>query len=182
MKITNALILSICISLLAAIAGCPQQKSGPYRISGDVSKVEFEDLNPYKVSPSLVIEPDKSDKYPWSGGKGLILSSPKNNEYVMYQIFVDDDTPRNIKFYGFKNSDYGRYRIAINDRPTGKLIEFNGYKGSVVDGFDFGTFAPKNGVIKVIFALVGSKIKYKGANFGAAFDYMVLTKVPSEQQ
>lgn len=176
MKISSPIFTVAAICFCFVLTGCPQQISGPYKISGDTCKVEFEDLTPYDKTDQLTIILDKSKEFPWSGGEGLVFSSTKNIEYVMYEIEVDDETPRNVKVFGFKNKDFGRYRMAINDRPTGKLIDFYGRKGQKVENFDLGTFPPKNGKIKITYALVGHNRKAQGQKFGAAFDYMIITK------
>jgi hypothetical protein len=176
MKTSSSIAILLAVSFCVLLTGCQQTTSGEYKISGEISKVEFEDLKILDSTPGLEIVTDKNKIYPWSDGKGILLSAPKEYEYVMYQVAVDDDTPRNVKIYGFKNPEYGRYRMAINDHATGKLIDFYGRRGERIEGFDLGTFRVIDGKIKVTFALVGTSAKSIGKRYGAAIDYMVITK------
>lgn len=181
MKISITAATLISITLCFVIAGCPQAKSGT-KISDTQLKVEFENLTPIKLTDQLSIELDKTGFYPWSAGKGLLLSSPNIHEYVRYEINVGDDKPRNILFYGFRNKEYARFRMAVNDRPTGRVIDFYGSRGRAVDAFDIGTFTPKDGKLVITFVCVGKSHKAYGDDFGAAFDYLLLTTVPDNEQ
>ena len=176
MKITSKLATLAAISFCILLAGCPQQSSGPYKITNTQTKIEFEDITPSSQSSKLNIELDETTSYPWSEGKGLLFSSPKAVEYVIYQLAIDDDASYSIKFYGFKNRQYGRYRIAVNDKPTGKLIDFFGHRGQKIDGYDIGTYKAEKGIIKIAFALAGAHPRAQEPKYGAAFDYMTVTR------
>ena len=167
------IILAVCASV--SILGCPQQKVAQ-SVNPD-GKVEFENLTPTVQTKAITSAVDDTESNAWSGGKGIILSSTKNNEYIAYEIPVDDGIARNVVFQGLKSPEFGRYRIAINERPTGKTIEFYGSKGIKTGHIDLGTFEPKNDKIRIVFALVGSNPKSRGQRFGAGLDYMLITKV-----
>jgi hypothetical protein len=169
----NVLLTAITICICIAMIGCPQEKKGNANLT---DKIEFDKLTPIDKSTKLEISVDKTASMNWSGAKGVIVSASKNHQYLIYEIPAEDDQARTFTFYGVRRKEFGRYRSSINNRATGRTIEFYGIKGSTTGPMELGTHKPKDGKFAISFVVVGSNTKSRGDKFGAGFDYLVLSK------
>ena len=175
----TALLTSLMVCICIAAAGCPQQKDTAATI-GKNGKVVFNKILPIEKSAYITATIDKSKSYKWSTGKGTILSTEKTNQYVRYEVLVGDDEPRTITFYGVQDSHFCRYRSAVNEKATGKMVEFYGRKGARTTPVVLGTFKPKDGKLSIVFVCVGANPKSTGEKYGAGLDYILITKPQAE--
>lgn len=171
----TALLTSLLVCICIAAAGCPQQKSGAAAIDKD-GKVRFDKILPVEQSVDITVTLDKSKLYNWSNGKGTILSAERKHQHVRYEVFVGDDEPRTVTFYGVRDMHFGRYRSAINEKPTGRTVDFYGPKGTKTTPVVLGTFKPEDGKLSIIFICIGTNRKATGEKYGAGFDYMLIAK------
>jgi hypothetical protein len=176
----NVLLTAMTICICIAMTGCTQEKNGKEKLIDKSRKIEFDKLTPVDKSAKLEISVDKTASMNWSGGKGVITLPTKSHQFLIYEIPAVDDEPRTFTFHGIRSEEFGRYRSAINKRPTGRTVEFYGTKGSSTGPIELGTHKPKDGKFTVSFVVVGSNSLSIGNRYGAGFDYIVLSKPQAE--
>lgn len=175
----SILLMSLLICICITSAGCLKENETE-GVIGKNGKVFFDKLTPVEKSAHMTWTFDKSKLYNWSTGKGTILSTTKTHEYVRYEVLVGDDEPRTIAFYGVQDGHFGRYRSAVNDKATGRMVEFYGKKGARTKPVVLGTFKPKDGKLSIVLVCVGANQKSTGERYGAGLDYMLITKPQAE--
>ncbi len=138
-----------------------------YKIEKD--SLEFEDLKPVDVSPSIHTERQRMLDFAdgkWGKAYQFLGKDCKLGDHVTFEFENLENRPYALTVYATKASDYGILSFTVNGKDTG--VTFDGYSVNVVNSgpIALGSFTPVNGKITLKISIAGSNEKAVDGRYG----------------
>ncbi len=146
---------------------------GMNRIEG---ALEFEELEPSRLSPGLAVHPQRPAEcfHPakWSNSKHLFIEAKKPGDFLEF-TFSEQFHPATLKVYVTKSYDFGVMRILVNGKTAVDRLDLFSEKPGV-EAVSLGRWKPVEGKFIIRFELVGPNPRSRGKRTWMGLDCIVI--------